>query len=80
MSDAIEEATDVPIPFVGESVDLTNPVMVGAVVFALIAGATLWNMAENIGSNFANRINASLAGLTGSDVGGQSSGTTFGGD
>lgn len=80
MSDAIEEATEAPIPFVGKSVDFTNPVLVAAVMVAMIAGATLWNMADSIGASFASRINTFLAGLTGGNVGGQSSGTTFGGD
>jgi hypothetical protein len=80
MSDAIEEATEAPIPFVGKSVDLTNPTMLFAVTVAMVAGATLWNMADSIGANLAARINSFLANLTGSQVGDASSGTTFGGD
>jgi len=78
MSDAIEEATNAKLPFGMGEVDLTNPVMVAAIVVALTAGATLWNMADSIGAEFASRINTFLSGLTNSNVGGQSAGTTYG--
>jgi hypothetical protein len=74
MSDAIEEATNAKLPFGMGEVDLTNPVMVVALAIALTAGATMWNMADSIGAGFASRINAWLAGLTNTDVGGSSSG------
>lgn len=65
MAEAVEVATDAPIPYIGKSIDLTNPVMVIALTVALVAGMTLWNMADDWGSTLATRISAAFASLTG---------------
>jgi|GEM_PF-2517428 len=65
MSDAIEEATNARLPFGMGEVDITNPLMVAAFVIALTLGATFWNMADSIGQNFANYINATLGNILG---------------
>lgn len=65
MSDPIEEATNARLPFGMGEVDLTNPVMVAALVVALTAGATLWNMADSIGANLAQNFNSFLGNIIG---------------
>jgi len=75
-----DAANDVPIPFVGESLDFTQPGQALMVVVALIAGATVWNMTDKIGASAANRLVSWIAEATNMNVGGSDPGTTFGGN
>jgi hypothetical protein len=65
----LEEATEAQIPFVGESVSLTNPAMLATTAVSLILGFALFSMAEGIGEQVASSVNATLASLLGMDVG-----------
>jgi len=65
----LEDATEAQIPFVGESVSLTNPTMLATTAVSLILGFALFSMAEGIGEQVASGVNSSLASLLGMDVG-----------
>lgn len=56
------------LPFVGTSVDLTNPFGATMTIVALIVGFILFHMADAIGSQGAQRVNQALASLTGAEV------------
>ena len=64
---ALEDATDAQLPYGLGSVSLTDPVALVTLAISLIAGMTLWNMADSIGSNFAARINGLLGGILGTN-------------
>jgi hypothetical protein len=59
------EPTEAKIPFMSESVDLTDPKAVLSIVVALIAGFTLWNMTDDIGQNLASRVNSAIGAVIG---------------
>jgi len=65
----LEEATEAQIPFIGESVSLTNPTMLVTTAVSLILGFALFSMAEGIGDQLATSVNATLASALGMDVG-----------
>mgnify|MGYP006290911843 CR=1 FL=1 len=52
-----EDLGTAKLPFGLGSLDLTNPTSAVAMIVALILGATVWNMSDQIGSNFARRVN-----------------------
>ena len=55
---ALEDATEAQLPFGMGAVDLTNPVAALALIVSLILGATIWNMTDSIGANFAESLNS----------------------
>jgi hypothetical protein len=59
------EPTEATIPFIGETVDLTNPMAVIYLAISLIAGFTLFNMSDDIGSYAASRVNSALSAIIG---------------
>jgi len=59
------EPTEAKIPFIGETVDLTDPMAVATLAVSLIAGFTLFNMTDGIGQYFANRVNSGLSAVIG---------------
>lgn len=65
MAGDLEDATDAKLPFGLGEVDLTDPMALIATVFALIAGATIWNMADGIGQNAASYVNSILGNIIG---------------
>jgi hypothetical protein len=68
----LEEATKATLPFSGGgTVDVTNPMALITTAVGLILGFALFSMASDIGAQIASRINAALASLTGTQVGGQ---------
>lgn len=68
----LEDATEAQIPFIGESVSLTNPAMLLATAVSLIFGFVLFEMAGDIGRQIAARVNAGLASALGTSVGSES--------
>ncbi len=59
------EPTEAKIPFIGETVDLTDPMAVVYLVISLIAGFTLFNMSDGIGQFAADRVNSALSTVFG---------------
>jgi len=64
---ALDDATDAKLPFGLGEVDLTDPAALFATVIALIAGATIWNMADSIGQNAASTVNQFLGTILGTN-------------
>ena len=59
---ALEEVNTIYIPFIGEyEIDSLSAVVL--LVLGLIAGSTVWNMTDSIGSNLASTVNAVLGGF-----------------
>jgi hypothetical protein len=56
------------LPFVGTSVDFTQPFTAVLTILALIVGFVLFHMADAIGSQGAQRVNQAIASLTGAEV------------
>ncbi len=69
----LEDATEAQIPFISESVSLTNPAMLLATAVSLIFGFVLFEMAGDIGQQIAARVNAGLASMLGVSVGSENS-------
>lgn len=64
---ALDDATDATLPFLGDTVDLTNPVAVAVMFVSLVGGFALWNMAGDVGDTVAQRIIAFVSDLTGTN-------------
>ena len=79
---ALQELTEAKIPFTGEEVDLLSTNAVYLVV-ALVAGFTIWNMADDIGGNLASKVNSFignfLPGGNPATEGNENSAPAFGG-
>jgi hypothetical protein len=56
------------LPFLGTSVDFTNPFTAAMTILALIVGFVIFHMADAIGSQGAQWVNQTLASLTGAEV------------
>jgi hypothetical protein len=63
------EPTNATIPFLDMEVDLTDPGQLFAVAISLIAGFTLFNMSDSIGSYMASRVNSALSTVIGFNPG-----------
>jgi hypothetical protein len=62
---SLEDATEATLPFIGDSVDLTNPMAVLTLVVSLVAGFTMWNMADSWGETLAQRVSTAFGSLAG---------------
>ncbi|AUV82071.1 hypothetical protein C2R22_10765 [Salinigranum rubrum] len=63
---ALEEANTIYLPFVGEY-EVESAMGMILLVAGLIGGATVWNMADGIGQNFATKVNSTLGSILGTN-------------
>lgn len=63
---ALEEANTIYLPFVGEY-EVDSATGAAMLVFGLIGGATVWNMADGIGQNLADSATGAIASVTGTN-------------
>lgn len=61
----LEDAAEFTLPFGMGSIDMTSPASAVVAIVALIGGATLWNMANGIGQNAADKVNSFIGNIIG---------------